>query len=405
MKSICENRDLPSAEPLSQDEIINTKEVPMLKKLTVLFGLCSLFFSLPTLAKENKTQLPVLMHSFYNTLQELRPYMNSEEDFKNPKNQAKIKALLKGLESRVDDNQIKELSNKSGFGITYGLLGRHLKETNYLYEKEIYGAAQNNLKATTGFCIACHDRLPKPTAQESGPVVGKTKSQDNLVDAEFYYLAHQFDKALMVYDSLIQQYDDKKKNIDLDQIYKRKIAYFSRIQRNPEAAMASLKLDLTNTHLPLETKQNLKDWIHYFDLWSKEGKSDPAKLSDQGLLDYARTEIEKNTGGRRIAVSDPYVVNLLRVSGLLYERVFKKPTSPQTAELLYLLAKCERDLSPLQNYSLADLYLKECVMQYPKNPIAKKCFADYELAMKQKLPNGMSEYINSSIEALRRVLE
>ena len=29
-------------------------------------------------------------------------------------------------------------------------------------------------------------------------------------------------------------------------------------------------------------------------------------------------------------------------------------------------------------HSLPDLYLKQCVIEYPKNPIAEKCLVEYE---------------------------
>jgi hypothetical protein len=354
-------------------------------------------------SKPRESNLPALMHSFYSTLQELRPYINSEEEFKNPKNREKVKALLKSLENKIDENEVKDLSKAAGFDVTYGLLGNHIRETNYLYEHEIYGPAHNNLRATTGLCIMCHERLPKPASLEYNTFIGKEKPVDNLSDAEFYYIAHEFDQAMTIYDSVIRKYDGTPKDFDFDQIYKRKIAFFARIQRNPKAAIANLKADIANAKLPSEVKRNLKDWIQYFEKWSKEGSKDPSKLSDKKFLEYVKAETEKYASGQKIQISDPYIVDLLRLSGLLYEKIFKKPNKAYAAEMLYLLAKCERDLSPIQKYSLSDIYLKECVISYPKSSVAKQCFNDYEISMKLKFTSD-SEYMKSSIEALRRLL-
>ncbi|HEY8272644.1 MAG TPA: hypothetical protein VIG33_17250, partial [Pseudobdellovibrionaceae bacterium] len=216
--------------------------------------------------------------------------------------------------------------------------------------------------------------------------------------------AHDFDNALALYDSITQKYDGSPKDFDFDQIYKRKIAYFARIQRNPKAAIANLKADAANSKLPKNVKKNLKDWIHYFESWSEEGAKDPAKLSNENFLAYAKAETDKNTSGRKISIADPAIVNLLRVSGLLYERVFKTPNVTSTPEMLYLLAKCERDLSPIQKYSLADIYLRECVLEFPKSSIAKKCFKDYEISLKQKVTFD-SDYIKGNIDFLRRHME
>ncbi|HEY8269633.1 MAG TPA: hypothetical protein VIG33_01990, partial [Pseudobdellovibrionaceae bacterium] len=144
------------------------------------------FFSFSLSAKTEDAYLPVLMHSFYGTLLELRPYIESEEEFQNPKNREKIRGLLKGLENKIDQNQVKNISKAPGFAVTYGLLGSHIQETNFLFEHEIYGAAHNNLKATTGLCIMCHERLPKPATLTLGEVKPKPKAVDNLSDAEFY---------------------------------------------------------------------------------------------------------------------------------------------------------------------------------------------------------------------------
>lgn len=371
-------------------------------KITLLILLS--FYSLSAYSEPQESKLPVLMHSFYATLQELRPYINSEEEFKNPKNRDKVKSLLKKLENKIDGNKVKDLSNAAVFDVTYELLGSHIRETNYLYEHEIYGAAHNNLKATTGLCIMCHERLPKPASLEYNTFIGKEKPVDNLSDAEFFYISHEFDQAITIYDSIVRKYDGTPNDFDFDQIYKRKIAFFARIQRNPKNAIANLKADAANLKLPTEVKQNLKDWIQYFETWNKEQKNDPAKLSDKKFLEYAKVETEKYTSGQKIHISDPYIINLLRLSGLLYENIFKKPNNAHAAEMLYLLAKCERDLSPIQKYNLSDIYLKKCVISYPKSGVARKCFNDYEISMKLKF-KADSEYIKSHIEGLRLLIQ
>lgn len=361
--------------------------------------------------KKKNESLPVLMHSFYATLIELKPFMVSLDDFKNPANKAKVQSLLTGLETKIDSTQVKDLK-APGFNVTYDLLARHLRDTSYLYEKEIYETAWNNVRATTQFCIACHDRLPKGTGKLSWPVDPQLKALPvaaQLREADFYYIGHQFEPALELYDSVIRSFqsDPKKPEAlkDLELAYQRKIAYFARIQRRPQAAVDSLKLDLKNKGLPLDTQKNIEDWIRYFELWAQEGKSDPSLLKDGALVDYARQIVEKNVAGRRVSVSDPSVVNLLRVSGLLYERVFKQPKSSSSQEMMYLLARCEQDLAPIRSYSLADIFFRDCVLQDPKTSVAKKCFSDYEVSIKQRYRTGASDYINEGLESLRRLLK
>jgi hypothetical protein len=265
---------------------------PSMKKI-IIFPL--LLISILVFASgKKKENLPALMHLFYGTLLEMKPYMISLEDFKDPQNKAKVQTLLKGLEKKIDSTQVHDLK-APGFNVTYDLLAKHLRDTSYLYEKEIYDTAWNNLRATTQFCIACHDRLPKGVGKLSWPSDLKVNTLDSatlLREADFLYIGHQFEQALEIYDKIIRSYKAKTKPSEgpagLDEAYQRKISYFARIQRNPEFAITSLKEDLKNQDLPLDTKKNIESWIYYFDLWKKEGKMDPSRLSDAGLVEYAR---------------------------------------------------------------------------------------------------------------------
>lgn len=52
-----------------------------------------------------------------------------------------------------------------------------------------------------------------------------------------------------------------------------------------------------------------------------------------------------------------------------------------TQEMLFWLAKCERSLSTLDWYSLNEIYLKECIVQYPKQSYSKACYDAYAEGM------------------------
>ncbi|MGZ5279445.1 MAG: hypothetical protein ACXWC9_05860, partial [Pseudobdellovibrionaceae bacterium] len=124
-----------------------------------------LFLSLGAEAVEkNNESLPAVMHSFYGSLSEMKPFMMSFEEYKDAKNKAKILGILRDLQTKIETTQVRDLG-APGFQTTYDLLGRHLKDTAYLYEKEIYDSSWIKFRSTTQFCIACHDRLPKTSDQ------------------------------------------------------------------------------------------------------------------------------------------------------------------------------------------------------------------------------------------------
>ncbi|PWU13003.1 MAG: hypothetical protein C5B49_15285 [Bdellovibrio sp.] len=368
------------------------------------------------------------MHYFYGTLIQLKPYLVSLDEFKDPKNKEYLTALLTDFEKKILEQEPPEIEKAEGFNVTYLLMARHLREVKHLYDAAVYEPAWQKLNATTNFCMACHTRLFKPSLgsgatgliearpfeglkqESSGISAGSAK---DLRDAEFYFISHNYLAALQIYDAVIRQFKPPAAGSstvgvaveDLQKIYERKLAYFARVKRDPEGAISSLKDDRKNQNLPPRIRENIQTWIDKFADWKKKAASDYARVSDEELLKLVKTTGYQELTGQPISGGDPYVIDLLWVSGVLYERVFRTPNSSAIPEMLYWLAKIERDLGSIHIYSLADVYLRECVINFPKSPIARQCLNEYELGMKQKMGPSSPEYINSSINLMRKTIE
>lgn len=349
--------------------------------------------------------LPSLMHSFYSTIFELRPYISSPEKFADKKNKPKIGRLLKELSEKVSNSSSPEITESIGFNYTYSLLGQHIRDTRYLYDREFYSSAHNQLKAAMSFCISCHDRLPKLTQYKSGNASTVPGKNETFEAGEFYYIAHQFDSALAIFDKKISDFKKGDDTELLNRALVRKVTFYTRIAREPDMAVKSFTEDLKNKNLPDDTQSVLKSWIKEFTAWQEELAAKPVPKSDAKFLKEADAFINANTSGMQVNLSYQSLIKLLRISGQLYEMAYNKKASEEKAEILYLLAKCERDLVSIRGYSLSDVYLKDCVTAFPKSKIARKCFIDYELSMKQKFNPTDSEYLNRSIEVLRRMID
>ena len=74
----------------------------------------------------------------------------------------------------------------------------------------------------------------------------------------------------------------------------------------------------------------------------------------------------------------PKLVAFLKTSSVLYEYLQTHPKSAIVPDILYWLSICDRAVNNDFFFSLADLYLRECILSYPTNPVAKKCFKEYE---------------------------
>jgi hypothetical protein len=165
----------------------------------------------------------------------------------------------------------------------------------------------------------------------------------------------------------------------METAFKRKVAIFARVKRKPKAAIESLSGDLKNKQLPEYMKKNLESWIAIFRMWDKEKKTiNPMKATDQEILSFVDKAMKKGLWEKMQDSENPKMVTYLRVSGVLYDYFQKNPKTKIAPNILYWLAVADKNLNNNFFYSLAELYLKECMIHYPTTAIAKKCFMEYE---------------------------
>lgn len=369
---------------------------------------CLLLLTLTATAVSSAEQpdIKAVMHSFLGSMQALRPEMLSKDEFSAPANKEVVLEKLKEFSARVDEGKPFEVKKSVGFSVTYDLLGRHVREIDHLYRAGATDAAWQRLNATAQFCVGCHTRLPRPVRMEAYQWAGRGEKpvEGTVKDAEFLFLAHQYPAALDLMNRLIRNHENPKEAGDLSALFERKIAFYARIQRDPAAAIKSLREDLKSKNLPERYRADLQTWIKGFESLQKATKSFPKSPKDPQLLAKAKAILGADTSERRLALGDSQTIPTLWISGLLYERVYAGKDSPDMAEFLYWLARAERNLESVRIYSLADVYLMKCVELYPKQPIARSCFRDYSVSLKQKY-RVVPEAVQNSIDALGRQLE
>ncbi|MGZ3723875.1 MAG: tetratricopeptide repeat protein [Bdellovibrionales bacterium] len=352
---------------------------------------------------EDRGPVRAVMHAFVTEIATLKPYLVSKEAFTSEKGKAEVGPALTRLAAKVNHPPPPLLKDSQGFRITYGLLADHIQKTKSLYDKGEYEYARLRLNGTTNLCASCHTQTPSPKKNSLFPPFDDLTAKVSYENADFLFVLRRYEQALAEFDVLIREYPNSKLPPDLlSEVLRRKVAIFARALRDPAAGAASFKEDLKNSKLPSDMRENIKDWIAGFEKLSAE-KQNPEKLLTPKLIDYVvkRLPVEP---GRKIPNADPQLLNLLYISGLLYERLFQEPNGPQTQQLLYYLSVCERSLSPVVWYSMNEIYLKECVVRFPKQPFSKKCFDAYKEGMQERYSGKLPEPVQQSVDALKDYL-
>lgn len=353
---------------------------------------------------QDTAKIKHLMHTFDEQLSKLRPYIVSDEKFNSPEAKKAVGEAIRTLDNDTKMLSSNELERVPGFRITLRLLRDHFTKTSALYKNGEFEYTRLMLNSAPSYCVTCHTQLPE-TSRKYDFIDSFYKRAPTFDNCEFMFITRRFDRALEGYDDLTKNFPNSDISAEyLPLIYRRKLAIFARVKRDPELAIKSLRKDLKNKQLPADIRNNIEVWIGYFEAW-KAQKEDPEKMSDAKLLEYVEKSV-LDEEGRKIAPADPRAVTYLRVSGLLYERVANRKDDTLVPDMLYYLGVSEKNIGSLYWYSLGDTYFAECITKYPHRPTTKKCFEAYKKSVmsRYKTEGAIPQETRDSLESYRKYL-
>ncbi|MCM2353135.1 MAG: hypothetical protein NDI63_05910 [Pseudobdellovibrio sp.] len=328
----------------------------------------ALLMSMPVISAEQPAvHTKTIMVQFLQQLNAVKKYMASESRFNDPKNKIEIAESLKKFseiaEATMHDPQL-QLDN---FKLSRDVLVKHIHETEKIYLEGNKNYARWMLNSTIYVCMSCHTQTPS-----SDKRFFLTKDSENYFSqfeqAEFLFASKNFGEASRIYDAIIRGMV-KDENLEVKKSLQRQVAYYARIKRNPTEAIAVLKDYLKLKNLSAYIRRDLLSWINQFEKWQNDNTFKLETATDESIIQFAKAHLEGKTKN---------LVNYLRVSGLLYEFLQTHPNSKATPQILFWLAVCDRSIERNFFFSLADLYLRECITKYPADPIAKQCYSEYE---------------------------
>jgi|WetSurMetagenome_2_1015567.scaffolds.fasta_scaffold165542_2 hypothetical protein len=308
----------------------------------------------------------------------LKPFITSETSFSDPANSAQISDALKKMVSLSKEVNHEERINKTGFQVSANVLTQQLEQVENVFRTGSKDYALGNLRSTLGVCMSCHTQLPAVSTRFTTLNQTQTLS-DPFLEAEFLFLIRNFDDAMKSYGELIAGYPLNKAEIDdLEKAVYRQIFYYVRVARDLQGLSVALQRDSENQQLPAQLQKQIKGFIAAVDDMRGEKYPQFTDKQSKALRKYAEEVLNAEAYGDFGLDSPQDVLAALKLSSVLYEYLNAYPKTPLKPDILYWLSLGERRYHYQSMYSLPDLYLKQCVFEYPNNPVAKLCFATYE---------------------------
>ena len=356
--------------------------------LTIFFTNFVQALDLPKEQAETK----IAMNQIYDSFVKIIPYVYSDKLIFDqiPKNNSD--ELIKNLEDIkkvFKDAKHLKMLKAPGFKPSLDTMSIHIQETIDSLQARNKIFAHARLKAMTALCITCHTQLSHTVSKNAfGPnhgILPRTSFDSDFAYANYLYLMRSFPEAIKYYELTIEKSlevngqnssgttdEELALKTDLSNSFKRVLSVYTKINFEPLKAINFIKKYSNNKNVGKANKTEIEIWLKSLDQWQKFNNKKVI------VSDFINTYLKNLESAKEHINTGLDDITLLVASGVLSKSLYENPKSDVTPEILYWLSIAERRLSTTYFFSLSDIYLKECVTQYPKTSYAKKCYQEYE---------------------------
>jgi len=269
---------------------------------------------------------------------------------------------------------IKRKSNT--YQVSYDYMIGYLQETDKAFKKNKTTYARSRLYALGSICASCHTQDTKLRTLFSG--TGRDKFSSDFAYAEFNFITRNYSEAIKFYDRYLIS-KNVSTELDIVQPLQRIITIYAQIYNKPGSGAMQLEKYLTIKKHTKTTKIHLTKWINGLKNLEVQGARNVSNLTFGMLKKY----VKKNLGDLNQPLSGVFStpeeeVSRVWLRGRLYQYLNEKPEKSEIPIIIFWLALSDRSIGYNFYFSLADLYLKQCIIMQPAHPYAKRCFDEYK---------------------------
>lgn len=365
--------------------------------LVLMSQFCNGFSAETTKKKSDITseelEAKAVMNQVYESFIKIVPYIYSDKlilEGKDKKIQEELNTNLLDLQKAFKNAKHVDFLKIPGFKPSLETINAHIQDTIDSVNSKNKVFAHARLKAMTALCVSCHsgisDRVAKNAFGEALASVKRDQFDSDFNYANYLYLVRRFTEAKTYYEFAIRSttskvkempkgmaLDDKVINGEIYISLRRVVSIFTKISLKPQNAIDFLNKYKDDKFISKATRSDIEQWIMSLNKWKK---FDINSVKD--INAFIATNLKPLENLKDKVNSGDHDITLLISSGVLTKYLNDHPKTDMTPNILYWLAVAEKRLSTTYFFSLSDLYLKECISQFPTSEYAKKCYQEYE---------------------------
>ena len=293
----------------------------------------------------------------------------------------------------------------AGYQISYEFISQYLTVVIDVLKNNDVDYARSHLYALGEICTSCHTQDSTLRKLFSGTT--RNQLPNDYAFAELNYMTRNYPEAVKYYEKYLDS-PGRKTELNIIQPLQRIITIYTQVENNPSEGVKLLKkYTALKQHTP-ETRAELEKWIRGLEALQSDGVSKVTPPTFANIQMYVKKYLG-NTEHFSMQAQSTAEEEVQRVwlRGQLYHYLNKAPKENEIPMLLYWLAVVDRSIAYNFYFSLADLYLKQCVLKYPNHPYAQRCFdefknyTDYTYRREgEEIPSGINQELMKMQKAL-----
>lgn len=315
------------------------------------------------------------MSKFQILMTELSPYLMNEAEYRKTENKDKVLDILNRINQNIDLLKHDQSVDDPSMKFRFQTLAEGFKDVSETYKNGFLDYSYWSLKSQVHQCSACHT---EKQLAERGFKYDLTKSSDPYEQAEFLYMIRNYGEAIPKYIELVKGYPKNKLTENhLNRAIKKIGYYHIRVLKDDATTLKVFKDLQSNKELPTYLKRNLTKWINYLEI--KKFRLLPESADDQTVKTMKAFVKDRDGIASHFGLGDDRFV--IDQETLIYlHRVLEQNKNKELTPWLYLwIANIQNNYRDSLFDNTGELYLKECVKNFPKSNAAPACKNELKL--------------------------
>lgn len=287
----------------------------------------------------------------------------------------KIEKALDNLSKFFSDAKPFIKQKSDGYQVSYEFVSEYLKVVKSVLARQHIDYARSHLYALGEICTTCHTQDSTLRTLFSGTT--RDHFDTDYAYAEFNYMTRNYDEAVKYYEMHLSS-PVKKTEIEIIQPLQRIITISTQVNNRPTEGITRLKKYLKLKDHTMDTEIQLENWIRGLEQLNNNGLINDKPVNFDALKSYTEKYLgELDKLNIELYSNAKQEVQRVWLRGQLYHYLNDKPAADEIPMILYWLSVADRSIAYNFYFSMTDLYLKQCVMKYPKHPYAHRCYREY----------------------------